>query len=131
MTVTLEDVVARLEQLGYEMNYGLDEPDIQFEIEKILDYAVVYCNLSSADQLPDILVKKTIDRVCAEFLFMKKNLGQLVDFDYEKAVKAIEQGDTKVTFTDDSTEESRFDSVVNYLQRGYDKWLAKFRVIKW
>lgn len=133
MTVTLDDCIARLEQFGYEMNYGLDEPDIQFEIDKFLDYAVNYCNLESADQLPDILTKRTIDRICAEFLFFKKNCGQLVDFDYDRVVKSIEQGDTKVTFalSEASTDESRFDDFVNYLTKGYDKWLAKHRVIKW
>lgn len=134
MTVSLEDCIARLETLGYSFVYGTDEGDLQFEIDKILDYAVNLCNLTDANQLPDVLTKRTIDRICMEFLFFKKNTGQLVNFDYDYCLKSIEQGDTKVTYAvgqDGETDASRFNKTLDYMSKGYDKWICKYRVIRW
>jgi len=133
MTVTLDDCIARLKQFGYEVSED-DKTTVQFELDKLIAYTVNYCNLASVSQLPDVLALRVIDRVCSEFLFYKKNTGQLTDFDYSLATKSIEQGDTKVTFAvgqDGSTNESRFDRAVDYMQKGYDKWICKYRVMRW
>lgn len=133
MTVTLDDCIARLKQFGYEVSED-DKPTVQFELDKLVAYTVNYCNLASVAQLPDVLTPRVIDRVCSEFLFYKKNTGQLTDFDYSLAAKSIEQGDTKVTFAvgqEGYTDESRFDKAVDYMQRGYDKWICKYRVMRW
>lgn len=133
MTVTLDDCIARLKQFGYEVSED-DKPTVQFELDKLVAYTVNYCNLASVAQLPDVLALRVVDRVCSEFLFYKKNTGQLTNFDYSQAAKSIEQGDTKVTFAvgqEGSTDESRFDKAVDYMQKGYDKWICKYRVMRW
>lgn len=133
MTVTLDDCIARLKQFGYEVSED-DKTTVQFELDKLIAYTVNYCNLASVAQLPDVLALRVVDRVCSEFLFYKKNTGQLTNFDYSLAAKSIEQGDTKVTFAvgqEGNTDESRFDKAVDYMQKGYDKWICKYRVMRW
>lgn len=133
MTVTLDDCIARLKQFGYEVSED-DKTTVQFELDKLIAYTVNYCNLASVAQLPDVLALRVVDRVCSEFLFYKKNTGQLTNFDYSQAAKSIEQGDTKVTFAvgqEGNTDESRFDKAVDYMQKGYDKWICKYRVMRW
>ena len=133
MTVTLDDCIARLKQFGYEVSED-DKTTVQFELDKLIAYTVNHCNLASVAQLPDVLALRVIDRVCSEFLFYKKNTGQLTNFDYSQAAKSIEQGDTKVTFAvgqEGNTDESRFDKAVDYMQKGYDKWICKYRVMRW
>lgn len=133
MTVTLDACIARLKQFGYEVSED-DKTTVQFELDKLIAYTVNYCNLASVAQLPDVLALRVVDRVCSEFLFYKKNTGQLTNFDYSQAAKSIEQGDTKVTFAvgqEGNTDESRFDKAVDYMQKGYDKWICKYRVMRW
>lgn len=133
MTVTLDECIARLKQFGYEVSED-DKTTVQFELDKLIAYTVNYCNLASVAQLPDVLALRVVDRVCSEFLFYKKNTGQLTNFDYSQAAKSIEQGDTKVTFAvgqEGNTDESRFDKAVDYMQKGYDKWICKYRVMRW
>lgn len=133
MTVKLDDCIARLKQFGYDVSED-DKTTVQFELDKLIAYTVNYCNLASVAQLPDVLALRVVDRVCSEFLFYKKNTGQLTNFDYSQAAKSIEQGDTKVTFAvgqEGNTDESRFDKAVDYMQKGYDKWICKYRVMRW
>lgn len=128
--VTVEQVNERLFQLGYNVT-GLDEDQINFELNKILDYVKNHCNISV---IPDILDYRIIDRVCAEFLFYKKNSGQLAGFDYDTVIKRITEGDTTIQYATgqgEDTPENRFDSFVKQLERGFDKWLTHFRCIKW
>mgnify|MGYP003486214898 CR=1 FL=1 len=133
MTISLDDCIARLKQFGYEVSED-DKAVVQFELNKMIAYTINLCNLHSVEQLPNVLAPRVVDRVCSEFLFYKKNTGQLTDFDYSLATKSIEQGDTKVTYAvgqEGNTNESRFDKAVEYMQRGYDKWVCKYRVIRW
>ena len=131
--VELSDVVNRLKQLGYAPT-DMDNAQVQFELDLILDYVVNYCNFTSREEIPNILNKRIVDRVCSEYLMKKKNSGQLEGFDYETAIKTIKEGDTQIQFgteNDGETLESRFDKLVDYMQRGFDKWCAKHRRIKW
>ena len=131
--VDLAQVKNRLAQLGYEVK-DADLPKLEYETQLILDYVVNYCNFTSADEIPEILDKRIIDRICAEYLFTQKNAGTLEGFDYETAIKTIKEGDTQIQFgtqSDGETPESRFDKLVDYLNRGFDKWICKWRRLKW
>lgn len=131
--VILSQVTNRLTQLGFTPTIT-DEPQIQFELDLILDYIVNYCNFNDRTDIPQILDKRIIDRVCSEYLLKKKNSGQLQGFDYEAAVKTIKEGDTQIQFgteNDGDTPESRFDKFVDYMQRGFDKWLTHWRRLRW
>lgn len=131
--VVVNDITTRLAQLGYETQ-STDLSYVQFELDLILDYVVNYCNFTSVEDIPTILDKRIIDRVCSEFLYKKKNAGQLEGFDYSAFIKTIKEGDTQIQFgskSDSDTPESRFDDLVNYLQRGFDKWISLHRRLRW
>lgn len=131
--VTVEQVMTRLGQLGIEVTEA-DRSTVQFELDLILDYTVNYCNFSDRSEIPTILDKRIIDRVCSEYLMKQKNAGILVGFDYDAFIKQIKEGDTTIQYgnsSDSETPESRFDDLVNYLQRGFDKWISLHRRLRW
>jgi hypothetical protein len=75
-----------------------------------------------------------IDKICSEFLFYKKNAGQLKNFNYEAVIRQIKEGDTTIQYAvgqGEDTPENRFDSFVKQLERGYDKWITPHRRLRW
>ena len=130
MAVVRADVIDRLAQLGYTA-VEADGRQIDYELEKITDYTLNYCNITT---VPTILEKRLIDRVCSEFLFYKKNSGELEGFNYEPVIKQIKEGDTSISYAvgqGEDTPENRFDNFVKQLERGYDKWIAPYRRLRW
>lgn len=128
--VTNENIIKRLTQLGYVVTESDDET-IEFELNKMLNYVMNYCNIT---EIPEILDPRITDRVCGEFLFYKKNSGQLDGFDYDAVIKEIKEGDTTLKYatgSDGDTPESRFDKFLNKLERGFDKWLVPYRKLRW
>jgi urate oxidase len=128
--VTTEMVVQRLTMLGYVPTLE-DTPHIEFELNLILDYVKNYCNIT---EIPEILDRRIVDRVCSSYLFNKKNTGTLVGFDYDAVIKQIKEGDTTIHYAvgqGEDTPENRFDSFVKQLERGFDKWLTPHRRLRW
>ena len=128
--VSREKVIKRLGMLGYTATND-DNDHIDFELDKILNYVKNYCNIT---EIPEILDPRIIDRVCCEFLFYKKNSGQLSTFDYDAVIKEIKEGDTALKYAvgqGEDTPESRFDSFVKQLERGFDKWITPHRKLRW
>ena len=128
--VSREKVIKRLGMLGYTATND-DNDNIDFELDKILNYVKNYCNIT---EIPEILDPRIIDRVCSEFLFYKKNSGQLSTFDYDAVIKEIKEGDTTLKYAvgqGEDTPESRFDSFVKQLERGFDKWITPHRKLRW
>lgn len=128
--VTNEHIVKRLGQLGYTAT-DEDSAIIDFELEKILNYVMNYCNIT---EIPDILDSRIIDRICGEFLFYQKNSGNLEGFDYDAVIKEIKEGDTTLKYaagSDGDTAESRFDKFLNKMERGFDKWITPYRKLRW
>ncbi len=128
--VTREKVISRLAQLGYTATLK-DNNQLDFEIETILNYTKNYCNITV---IPEILDNRIIDRICADFLYYKKNSGSLDGFNYDAVIKSIKEGDTTITYAvgqGEDTPENRFDSFVKQLERGFDKWLTPHRALRW
>lgn len=128
--VTRADIIARLVQLGYTPTAG-DNGQIEFELELVCDYVLNYCNIT---EIPEIIEYRLIDRVCAKFLFNKKNSGTLNGFNYDIAIRKIKEGDTTIDYatgSSDDTPESRFNSLVHALERGFDKWITPHRRLRW
>ena len=130
--ITTLDITKRLKQLGYVVDSNSDDNEqIEFELQKITNYVLNYCNIES---VPEIAYPRLIDRVCAEFLFYKKNSGSLEGFNYDAVIKSIKEGDTKIDYAvgqGEDTPESRFDSFVKQLERGFDKWITPHRRLRW
>ena len=128
--ITKDMVIERLRHFGYMVTVE-QEGIVDFELAKTLDYTYNYCNIT---EIPTILDKRIIDRVCAYILYNLKNAGQLEGFDYDAVIKQIKEGDTTIHYAtgqDGDTPESRFDSFVKQLERGFDKWLTPHRRLRW
>ena len=128
--ITINDITARLKHLGYIV-VDDDIPQLKFELEKIENYVLNYCNITT---IPQILYLRIVDRVACEFLFYKKNSGELTDFDYDAVIKEVKEGDTTLKYAtgaDGDTVESRFDKFLNKLERGFDKWITPHRKLRW
>lgn len=128
--VGIQDVVARLAQLGY-MATDSDHEHIEFELKKTNNYVLNYCNITT---IPDILDPRIIDRVCSDFLYYKKNSGSLDGFNYDAVIKSIKEGDTQIQYAvgqGEDTPENRFDAFVRSLTQGFDKWITPHRKVRW
>ena len=131
--VSIDMVIERLGYLGYEVQES-DMGHLNFELQKILNYVMNYCNITT---IPNILDPRIIDRVCSDFLYFKKNSGSLEglnDLDLTGAITSIKEGDTTITYAvgqGEDTPENRFDSFVKALERGFDKWITPHRRLRW
>lgn len=128
--VSREQVISRLKMLGYTATMD-DYDHIDYELDKTINYVMNYCNIQT---IPEILYPRIIDRICADFLYYKKNSGSLEGFNYDAVIKSIKEGDTTLTYAvgqGEDTPENRFDSFVKQLERGFDKWITPHRRLRW
>lgn len=132
--IRIDDVKARLAMLGFYSPPESGEADasidvvLGFLIRKTTGYILTSCNIN---EIPTSFYEAAVDMVCVEYLREQKNSGQLGGFDYSAAVKAIQEGDTNITFSDgSSTPEQRLDALLAYLSRGYES-LVDYRRLKW
>lgn len=128
--VTRENIIERLMQLGY-IATDADHAQIEFELQLVTNYVLNYCNIT---EIPEIIEPRLIDRVCSDFLYYKKNSGQLSGFNYEAVIKSVKEGDTTLTYAvgqGEDTPENRFDAFVKTLKNGFDKWITPHRRLRW
>lgn len=126
----LDEIRTYLLYIGYDAT--VDKDFLSFVLDYWLDYIVVQTNNSVIDPRCDTAI---VEKVAAEFLMRKKNMGLLEGFDYDRGVKAITEGDTKVEYLtgdDAQTSESRFNKCLNEMIRGFDKKvISPFRKLRW
>ena len=124
-----EMVLKRLESLGYTLMES-DSWAISFAIQKIENHINNSCNTTS---IPDGLVHTAVDMVCGEFLLAKKQTGQLElgNLDLDGAITSIKEGDTQINFSDGTSDEDKFQFMLNYLMHFGDGDLVCYRKIKW
>lgn len=124
-------IVERLKDFGYTASVA-DDSAISFLIDKWGQYVLDFCNVET---LPVGVESKLIDKICGEFLFYKKNSGQLGEaFDFEAPAKIIKEGDTSITMSygeGGKTPEQRFDNMLTSLTQSFDKNLVKYRRFAW
>jgi hypothetical protein len=128
--VSIEQVISRLKMLGYDATVE-DNNHIDYELNKTINYVHNYCNITD---IPEILTPRIVDRICADFLYYKKNSGSLEGFNYDAVIKSIKEGDTTVQYAvgqGEDTAENRFDAFVKQLERGFDKWITPHRRLRW
>ena len=124
-----ELVINRLEWFGYEVVHS-DLLTIKFIIEKIENKGKTDCNI---DEIPEELNNVLVDMVVGNFFIEKKTFDpdSLKSINFESVIKQIQEGDTNITFSDNSkTPEQRFDELINYLiNKEYD--FSCYRKIRW
>lgn len=123
-----ELIVQRLASFGYIVTDD-DTWVIGFCKDMVENHIKNTCNITS---IPEGLVEIAVDRVCGEFLFVKKQTGQLdTTFNIEMAVKSVQAGDTNVSFETTQSPETRFDTLTSYLQSRGEGDLISYRKIRW
>ncbi|EIS9210376.1 hypothetical protein L0858_003731 [Clostridioides difficile] len=128
----IDDIEKRLQGFGYVLKDG-DKWLIDFVREKIENIIKLDCNIG---EIPKELHNIEVDMIVGEFLFTKKNMGQLdiESLNFEAVEKSISEGDTKVDFAIGSgsqTPEQRFDTLVNYLLTYGKNKILTFRCLRW
>lgn len=126
----LTDVLKRLQSLGYDLKED-DAWVISFSIQKVENDINNSCNTAS---IPDGLYYTSIDMICGQFLFGKKQSGQLDGFNLETAIRQVQTGDTNVTFSigeGSSSPEQKLDSLIHYLMSNGRGDFISYRKIKW
>lgn len=123
-----EDILKRLVSFGYILKED-DAWLVCFAIQKIENHINNYCNITS---IPNGLKNVAIDMICGEFLFNKKQTGQLniSNLDFDGAFTSIKEGDVQVNFGS-SSDEDKFNKMLNYLMHNGESDFICYRKIKW
>lgn len=122
-------VLQRLISLGYKLEEN-DDWILSFAMQHVENHIKNSCNVTS---IPDGLFNIAVDRVCGEFLFAKKQTGQLTidGLNLDGAIASISEGDTSVSFVSGATDDDRFNQLVTYLMTKGDGDFTCFRRLKW
>ena len=128
-----DDIIKRLESLGYIFDEDKDGWVIGFIIEKVTNLIKNECNIA---EIPESLHQIAVDMAVGEFLKGKKASGNLDGFVVDlnsAALKQKVQGDTSFTFAVDSvmSEEERLDAVIDHLLNYGKPQLLRFRRFVW
>lgn len=129
----IEKILQRFISFGYKPNEK-DSWMITFCMQKVENHIKNSCNIS---EIPDELKEIEIERICGEFLFSKKQTGQLNaenGFDVEMAIKQVQAGDTNVTFAvgeGSETLETKLNALISYLIDYGESDFICYRQIKW
>lgn len=130
---SFRDVVkTRLTCLGYKDNptaaghiWALD-----FAINKVESHINNFCNTTS---IPEGLLLYAVDRVCGEFLLVmqKSGLLKMSELDWSEILNSVSLGDASVSFDGDSTDEDKFNKLLDYLLNSGEGDLICYRKMRW
>ena len=122
-------VLQRLISLKYKLEEN-DDWILCFAMQNVENHIKNSCNVT---HIPDGLFNIAVDRVCGEFLFAKKQTGQLTieGLNLDGAIASISEGDTSVSFVAGATDDDRFNQLVNYLMTKGEGEFVCFRKLKW
>lgn len=122
-----ESVLKRLDSFGYIVK-DTDSWSLCFAIQKTENHIKNSCNTT---EVPEGLFNVAVDMVCGEFLLAKNQTGNLdiAGLDLDGAVTSIKEGDVQINFDSASSDEDKFNTLVNILMNEGD--LICYRKIKW
>ena len=126
----IEAVLKRLVSFGYNLNGGADGCVLAFAIQKVESHIKNSCNVTD---IPDGLFFNAVDRVCGEFLYSKKQTGQLEleGLDLSAAIASISEGDTSISFNTGTSDEERFNLLLSWLINSGEGDFVCYRKLKW
>lgn len=122
-------VLQRLVSLKYKLEEN-DDWILCFAMQSVENHIKSSCNVTS---VPEGLFNIAVDRVCGEFLFAKKQTGQLTieGLDLDGAIASVSAGDTNVSFVAGASDDDRFNQLVNYLMTKGEGDFVCYRKLKW
>ena len=124
-----ESLLKRLTSFGYDIKED-DAWQLCFIMQKVKHHINNSCNTTS---IPDGLFNVAIDMTCGEFLFTKKQTGQLeiANLDLTGAIASVSAGDTSVSFDNSASDEEKFNQLLNYLMTKGEGDFVCYRKLKW
>ena len=122
-------VLQRLVSLKYKLEEN-DDWILCFAMQSVENHIKSSCNVTS---VPEGLFNIAVDRVCGEFLFAKKQTGQLTieGLDLDGAIASVSAGDTNVSFVAGASDDDRFNQLVSYLMAKGEGDFVCYRKLKW
>lgn len=124
-----ETALKLLEVIGFEA-VGTD-PLIEYLTGSVTEKIL---NATNQMVIPEGLKFVAAEMVVGEYLNLQKNSGKLTSIDLEPAVKAIQEGDTNITFAlggGSTTPEQRLDALIDHLSNGHRAELLRYRRLVW
>ena len=124
-----EMVLKRLVSFGYFLKED-DSWELSFVMLNVENHIKNSCNTAS---IPQGLFHVATDMICGEFLMNRKNSGrlELSDLDLSGAITSISEGDVSISFDTNSTDEQKFNQLMNYLMNKGKGDFVCFRKLKW
>lgn len=126
MQITEDDVIKRLEQLGYTPD-SLDLSSINYCIHSVTERITNCCNI---EEIPDNFKYEAIDAVCADFLGIKLACGTLPETVVSDVVSKIQEGDTTVEFEGGESSETKLKTLLDGMVLQLHN-LNRFRRMVW
>lgn len=123
-----ERIMERLGTLGYKEASCMDKTLIAILFQKVEREILNDCNLV---RLPEEASCIVVERVCGEFLLVKKTAGGIPGLDLDACVTSIAEGDTSISFDASASPEKRLDAMIGHLMAYGRDGLAAFRCLKW
>ncbi len=124
-----EDVIIRLQSLGYDINEG-DGVTLENAIRETVCYIKAYCNINKIPkELYDTAVDMAVGRVLRDKLATGSSVCENIDFD-DEGIKTVTEGDVSVTFMDSSEKTSRYEELIDRLCNK-DDLLVCYRKLRW
>ena len=125
----VESVINRLISFGYPPK-DVDLWELSFIMLDVENRIKNSCNTTS---IPEGLNCIAVDMICGQFLMNRKNSGrlELSNLDLSGAITSITEGDVSISFDAGSTDEQRFNQLINYLMTKGEGEFVCYRKLKW
>lgn len=126
-----EDVILRLQSLGYDINEG-DTVTLEFVINGVEQYIKNFCHI---DTIHNELYAVAVDMATGTLLRTKQAIGintcEGVDFESGN-IKQISEGDVSITYNSDNSNSAtaKYNALLNSLCNR-DEELKTFRKLRW
>ena len=124
-----ELVLKRLDCFGYTATEK-DAFVIGFSMQKVENSIKNDCNVS---EVPEGLTNTAVDMVCGEILgtFYRTGQLELSSLDLDGAIASVGVGGTSVSFDNNTSDDSKLNTLVSLLVNGGRGEFACYRKIKW
>ena len=124
-----ELVLKRLDSFGYAATEE-DAFRVAFSVQKVENSIKNDCNISD---IPESLVNVAVNMVCGEFLNVQYRTGRLTldNLDLDGAIASVSAGDTSVSFDNNTSDESKFITLLEIMQNNGRGEFVCYRKIRW